>query len=376
MAQCRLRYPLIPRFHPISSCSSRAISTNARCLLGMWLISGVIGVSGCASHCSMHLTNSCWTQQFDMVSIFLFIGRTSSYRLLLAHQAEPTIAVKCSGNMPDLAKFLDMDSHRPESAALFAALCFTRKLLHQFPRPPLTGILPNLRIYLDNKSVADNNLEWTFDDTNTPVFDFLKANYDILQGILQVINELPLPMMVHWVKGHQDHQKPCNELPISALANCITDDICTETHHKCPGNVGHFPDWITGTKAALLHNGRLVSKNQDEYVKTAATAPHLCKHIMEDSKKRDKFIPTDWTDDTFDDIDWKAVKSSMQAVSIRWRFQIAKYAHEWTPTPSPRQDQQQCRSTMICKPTLAKLCQRGHWSHAPLYKCMTYCRPC
>ena len=135
------------------------------------------------------------------------------------HQAEPTIAVKCSGNMPDIAKFLDMDSHQPESAALFAALCFTCKLLHQFPRPPLTGILPNLRICLDNKSVADNDLEWTFNDMNTPVFDFLKADYDILQGILQVINELPLPTMVHWVKGHQDHQKPCNELPISVLAN-------------------------------------------------------------------------------------------------------------------------------------------------------------
>ena len=179
--------------------------------------------------------------------------------------------------------------------------------------------------------MADNDLEWTFDDTNTPVFDFLKANYDILQGILQVINKLPLPMMVCWVKGHQDHQKPCNKLPISALANCITDDVCTETHHKCPGNVGHFPDWIPSTKAALLHNGRLVSKNKDEYIKTAAAAPCLCKHIMEDSKERDKFIPMDWTDNTFDDIDWKAVKSSMQAVSIGRRFQIAKYAHKWTP---------------------------------------------
>ena len=39
-------------------------------------------------------------------------------------QTEPTIAVKCGGNMPDLTEFLDMDSHHPESAALFPALCF------------------------------------------------------------------------------------------------------------------------------------------------------------------------------------------------------------------------------------------------------------
>ena len=56
--------------------------------------------------------------------------------LIHLHQAEPTIAVKCSGNMPDLAKFLDMDSHEPESAALLAALCFIRKLLHHFPWGP------------------------------------------------------------------------------------------------------------------------------------------------------------------------------------------------------------------------------------------------
>ena len=64
--------------------------------------------------------------------------------LIHLQQAEPTIAVKCSGNMPDLAEFIDMDSHQPESAALFAALCFVHKLLHHFPWGPLTGELPIL----------------------------------------------------------------------------------------------------------------------------------------------------------------------------------------------------------------------------------------
>ena len=29
----------------------------------------------------------------------------------------------------------------------------------------------------------------------------------------------------------------------------------------------------------------LVSKDQDDYIKTAVTAPRLCQHIIEDSKK-------------------------------------------------------------------------------------------
>jgi hypothetical protein len=35
--------------------------------------------------------------------------------------------------------------------------------------------------------------------------------------------------------------------------------VCTETHHHHPSAVGHLPDWIPGTKAALLHHGKLVS---------------------------------------------------------------------------------------------------------------------
>ena len=49
--------------------------------------------------------------------------------LIHLQQTEPIIAFKCGGNMPNLAKFLDMDSHHPESAALFTALCSIQTLL-------------------------------------------------------------------------------------------------------------------------------------------------------------------------------------------------------------------------------------------------------
>ena len=147
-----------------------------------------------------------------------------------------------------------------------------------------------------------------------------------------MINKLPLKATVQWVKGHQDRDTPCPELPVPALANCTADDICIATYHQHPRNIGRFPDWIPGTKAALLHNGKLVTKAHDDYVTTAATAPRLCQHIIEDSKKRDKFIPNDWTDATLDDVNWKAINSSLKAVSIGRRFQLSKFAHEWTPT--------------------------------------------
>jgi len=47
------------------------------------------------------------------------------------------------------------------------------------------------------------DIEWTF-DTNTSPFDYLKADYDIIQAIQQKNSELPMESTVSWVKGHQD----------------------------------------------------------------------------------------------------------------------------------------------------------------------------
>jgi hypothetical protein len=116
---------------------------------------------------------------------------------------EPTIAVKCRGNLPNLAEYIDMDSHRPEAAALFSALCFVRLLLTKYPKGPTTGIVPTLQFVLDNKSVAEDDLEWTFGQETT-VFDYLKSDYDLLQGIQQQIKTLPITSHIKWVKGHQD----------------------------------------------------------------------------------------------------------------------------------------------------------------------------
>jgi hypothetical protein len=46
----------------------------------------------------------------------------------------PTLSVKCRGNLPNLAEYIDMDSHHPEGAALFSVLCFVCLLLTKYPQ--------------------------------------------------------------------------------------------------------------------------------------------------------------------------------------------------------------------------------------------------
>jgi hypothetical protein len=62
---------------------------------------------------------------------------TYSFVILIETNAEPpTVAFKCRGNLPPLAEYLGMDSHWPEAAALYTALCFTCLLLQDYPQDP------------------------------------------------------------------------------------------------------------------------------------------------------------------------------------------------------------------------------------------------
>jgi hypothetical protein len=76
----------------------------------------------------------------------------------------------------------------------------------------------------------------------------------------------------------------------------------------------------------------LICKKQDEYVITAATAPHLRKRLIDKSNQHDPFLTTPWEDTTFDNIDWKSVRSSFGRLSKGRQFQLSKYTHNWTPT--------------------------------------------
>jgi hypothetical protein len=207
--------------------------------------------------------------------------------LIHLNRDEPTVAIKSGGNLPDLAEHIDMDSHQLEAAGLYSGLCWVQWLLQCFMQPPSTGMPPKIPFVLDKKSMAEADMEWDFNSTTTSVFDYLKSDYDILQGILSVMDELPLQAQVCWVKGHQDHYKPRNELPIKALTNCHPDDECTATHFATQTLLDASPNWVPGTKAALLHNGKLVTKKTDEYVTIAATASQLCTYMIECSKKHD-----------------------------------------------------------------------------------------
>jgi len=60
--------------------------------------------------------------------------------LVLPPDDEPILACRLGGHMPALAEYMEMDSHRPEAAALLAAHTFLGSFLLDYPQP--IGPLP------------------------------------------------------------------------------------------------------------------------------------------------------------------------------------------------------------------------------------------
>jgi len=116
--------------------------------------------------------------------------------------------------MPALAEYMEIDSHHPEAAALYAAKAaalyvaeaaavyaahtFLSSFLMDYPRP--IAPLPqnaHLQFVLDTKRIP-TEIEWTFDIEMSP-FDYLKADDDIIQAAQKKNKELPLELSVSWV---------------------------------------------------------------------------------------------------------------------------------------------------------------------------------
>jgi hypothetical protein len=171
-------------------------------------------------------------------------------------EEQPKIAISVRGKLPHLAKFTDMDSHQPEAAALFAALVLVRRLLTYNPIDQESQPAKSVKYFLDNKSVIDD-LEWPFNE-QTSVFDYLKADFDILHGINIERDAAPLAPRISWVKGHQDDHMPLEELPDTALAK-----LCGIIHEHPVHETGLFSEWMPNLDAGLLHQGRLVTKNKN-----------------------------------------------------------------------------------------------------------------
>jgi hypothetical protein len=201
---------------------------------------------------------------------------TYSFVISLSQTNIATCA-KGGGFLPITALYLDPYSQLTEAAALFSGLCWIKALLDRFPNPSNTQP-PTLPIPIDNKAImTDVN---RFLSAQTPTFDLLSPDYDILQAIHKIRCTLPIDIEVFHVKAHQDRTKRWDELDPYAQINVLADEQAEKIYHKDPANTGIFPMWVPGTRAALYHDDRQVTKSIDKYICNAKHTPTMKKNLI------------------------------------------------------------------------------------------------
>jgi hypothetical protein len=152
-----------------------------------------------------------------------------------------------------------------------------------------------------------------------------------MQAIRSTLRELPIDVSIYHVKGHQDRMKHWSELDPSAQINVLADRNAEALYRRPPTRIGLFPSWVSGTRAALFHGDRQVTKTVPEYIREAKHAPAMQQYLIRRSKEargRDKT----WDGNTYDSIDWKHYGESFKKLSIGRRIQISKFTNDLLPT--------------------------------------------
>jgi hypothetical protein len=102
----------------------------------------------------------------------------------------------------------------------FAGLTWIQNLLRKFPNHTDTNP-PPLQIPVDNEGVV-KDVHRTI-NAQTPTYDLLSPDHDILQAIRTILNDLPIRTDIAHVHGHQDRHKLWHELDIREKINVLAD---------------------------------------------------------------------------------------------------------------------------------------------------------
>ena len=155
---------------------------------------------------------------------------TATYSFVISiSRTDVKTNVKGGGYLPPTAKYLDPYSKRPEAAALLAGLTWIQNLLRKFPNHTDTDP-PPLQIPIDNDGVVQD-VHRTI-NAQTPTYDLLSPDHDILQAIRTILNDLPIRTDISHVHGHQDRHKLWHELDRREQINVLADQQANAIYRK------------------------------------------------------------------------------------------------------------------------------------------------
>ena len=142
------------------------------------------------------------------------------------------------------------------------------------------------------------------------------ADWDIVQAIVSTIGQFPLPPTLAHVEGHQDKNNQVSNLPLSAQLNFEADGLAGTFKYNNTQDPTRVP-LIAGNAVQLHTRKGTVSSKLKPALRRIATEGPLIERIKQQHN---------WTQESFDTIDWEAHGISVQNHYHRTDFTI-KFIH-------------------------------------------------
>ena len=154
-------------------------------------------------------------------------------------------------------------------------------------------------------------------------------NSDYVMVIQALLCELKRPIMPTWVKGHQDDDKPYNELPREARLNVDVDELATNhtTHHmkaKPMRRIDHIPCQLISLKI----NGQRFPSNWDANLRWTINGSYMKTYVKEKQG---------WDEETWNTIDFAFVKAYCKTTKSTAKHKWFKFMHNLQSTGERKQ---------------------------------------
>ena len=165
----------------------------------------------------------------------------------------------------------------------------------------------------------------------TPILQLLTPDFDIIQALWKLIDNLLMKVDIFHVKSHQDRDKPFDELTPYAKMNVFADRYAEYLHAQPETMIGVFPSWLPGTKAAIFHGDSPITSDIPNYIRRAIHEPPMREYMIQRSQQATN-RDIKWNTQIYDTIAWDHIGEIIRKLLIGRRIQLSKYMHDLLPT--------------------------------------------
>jgi hypothetical protein len=205
-----------------------------------------------------------------------------------------------------------MSSYRAELGGLIAILFTIYRICSHYEVE--SG---RAKFHCDNKGVIKN----VFSLSTPTISQFFHTDYDLVIIAKRLLRLLPVTIVAEWVKGHYTGDNREHKHDLNDMADQLAGKFYKNPHATLRQKA--TPCSIQGYAIHLLHDGSTITTRLYSTMSIALHRRGLITYIKE------KY---DWSDHTFNLIQWNAHETAFKSLPINSKKIIAKLIHNLVNT--------------------------------------------